>query len=402
MEFYRSNDNLCFRDATNVVHVIRDVTHIPVRTFHVKGNGACYTGMNSKDRAVIEKFTEALASGVFRLKGDFTCANSLYIGLRTPSLQINSSRPVPILFTETKTLRGSVNDQLVTKGRNDFNVHRCHLGGSTDIELVKNVLYMVGGGPGKALTSYSSFEDRISAIYDIESRKDLATCFGLWAMLTRNLYIVSNSQKILAIEMIVYPGEKYILHKGMGNSERKLYHMLRRVDNAEKGKLLVTVDDIRVYSQPGDHFAGITAFVEFGFEGTGTEISVFSEKLQRLKRVAKHRKRPMDVKEIATLLQSTQRQVLAYLSRTQIYMDNLYGRTTHVGDAGSGELFFECTRKHRIKKLLGFTLIRLGDQVFRLADGKVLYIECRESGRLTADPKSGAPLGIEEMNLLVG
>lgn len=123
-------------------------------------------------------------------------------------------------------------------------------------------------------------------------------------------------------------------------SRRKLTHDLdnTKYENSKKGELLVTIGGV---NRDGHSVSGVSAFIE-GCGQDNWEGSQFGK-----------------LREMHTAREN---------------QANNYGSTTATSETGTGEPLFQVSRKHPIKKLLGLTRIRLGDETDRVGDGAQVYV----------------------------
>lgn len=251
-----------------------------------------------------------------------------------------------------------------------------------------------------------SLADKLKDIYSIRIVKNMAANGeDLVAFRTKNLYVVADCKRVIAVGVNVLPGKEYVLNRCSDNSERTLTHSLYEAqyyEEADKGNLLAVVDGMKVYSKAGLEISQVHVYQEEGFEANNLELANFLKLVERFSRIVKHRRKAMPLTEVAKLSHSTPRQVLAYFCRVRRAMLLLSNGTFAMDEPGSGEKLFIVTEGYPIRKLLGLTLIRLGENTFRLRDGMAVYLSKEDPEHLTTDSTSGRRLLVSDMGLVVG
>lgn len=238
-------------------------------------------------------------------------------------------------------------------------------------------------------------------------KKRALTAPGLVALFTTNLYIVShNPARLIAVAGDVSTGGTFLLQRAPHDASRRLSHVLRRVHTPEStplGMLLHIVQGVRVYAHPDTGVVRTTAFVDSGFEPTSEEMARFHAEMYVCKRrVMLRGEKALTIDDVARRLVTTAPQLLGYFSRDSKAMALLSGAVCHVGACGTERTPFFVANRLLMRRLLGYTLMMLGGNVYRLADGSRMFLSMGGRGHLTPHAEGALLVGKAQLNIRVG
>lgn len=398
------DDRLYFRNFNNTIVPVHDISDLPISTFHFQGKHAHYSILNDDESAICRQFTSWLRRGYFKIAPPFDNVNKLCDSPYHTHIVISASQPVPVLFTHDVEVRAEITEYFALIHGELISLSLCHFGGSQCARLQAGRLYLVGGE-----SKSEQMERLIGALecrYSMRVVKErIVREEALVVLFTTNLYIVRNECVLLAVAGDVVAGGKYVLRKAMPGSATRLSYVLQRVESRdiEMNELLHRVNGTEVYAETGLEKLDTTAYLATGFEPLAEEMAVFRKKIRVMtRRTSLRRSKMMEITELAEHLSSTPAQLLAYFCHDQEAMRLLSGAVCHVGECEwMGSPFFVASRM-KMRKLLGYTLILLEGKVYRVGDGKRMFLSLEGFGHLTADAEIGIEIEERDLEIRVG